>query len=178
MENRADDFFGYWLFYAQRSWAYAFNERLKSWCQEHKKPYAITPPQMGILIALWEEDGLAIGTVSQRRGLDAPTVTGIVKRLEQVALVERVHDRQDRRVVKVYLTTEGRDLASCLLEVTQSFTQIALQGIPIEKQQELCLLLQKTVANLSAIGPGMGDRFGLLPDFLRSDIDQRPCDEV
>jgi hypothetical protein len=26
--------------------------------------------------------------------------------------------------------------------------------------------LQKTIANLAAIGPGTGDRFGLLPDYL------------
>ena len=169
MENRVEDLFGYWLFYAQRSWAYTFNDVLKDWCQEHEKPYAITPPQLGILLLLQEEEGLTIGTISQRRGLDAPTVTGIVTRLEQAILVKRVHDLQDRRVVKVYLTAEGHDLVKFLPTVVQDFIQIALQGIPMEKQQEMCFLLQKIVANLSSTGPGMGDRFGLLPDFFRTD---------
>src|SRR5579885_661861 len=102
MDRRAEDFFGYWLAYAQRSWSYAFNEALKVACQEHGKPYTITPPQWGALSALLEEDGLTIGSISQRRAIDAPTITGIVSRLEQIGLVERVHDRQDRRVVKVY----------------------------------------------------------------------------
>jgi DNA-binding MarR family transcriptional regulator len=167
--RRAEDFFGYWLFYAQRSWAYAFSEALKGGCQEHGKPYTVTPPQWGVLSVLLEEDGLTIGTVSQRRGIDAPTVTGIVKRLEQIGLVERVHDRQDRRVVKVYLTAEGRNLMSFLPDVVEAFSRTALQGISPEKEQEMCLLLQKTIANLSAIGPGVGDRFGLLPDFLLPD---------
>lgn len=164
MGRRVEDFFGYWLFYAQRSWAYAFHEALKAGCQEHGKPYTVTPPQWGVLSALLEEDGLTIGTLSQRRGVDAPTVTGIVTRLEQIGLVERVHDRQDRRVVNVYLTAEGQDLMSFLPDVAEAVARTALQDISLEKQQEMCLLLQKTIANLSALGPGVGDRFGLLPD--------------
>ena len=164
MDRRAEDFLGYWLAYAQRSWSYAFNEALKAGCQQHGKPYVVTPPQWGVLSALMEEEGLTIGTVSQRRGLDAPTVTGIITRLEQIGLVKRVHDRQDRRVVKVYLTTEGRDLMNFLPDVVDGFSRTVLQDISPEKQQEMCLLLQKTIANLSALGPGVGDRFGLLPD--------------
>lgn len=163
MDKRAEDFFGYWLFYTQRSWAYAFGEALKTWCQEHQKPYVVTPPQWGVLSCLREEDGLTIGTLGQRRGLDPPTVTGIVKRLEQVGLVERVHDHLDRRVVKVFLSGEGRDLMHFLPSVVESFSNAALQGIPEERQREMCQLLQKTIANLAAIGPGLGDRFGLLP---------------
>lgn len=168
-EMHVEDFFGYWLFYAQRSWAYAFNEALKAGCQEHGKAYAITPPQWGILACLLHEDGMTIGALSQKRRLDPPTVTGIVKRLEQANVVERVHDLQDRRVVKVYLTEEGRDLMSFLPDVTVAFSRTALQGISEEKQQEMCRLMQQTIANLSALGPGMGDRFGLLPNFLRPD---------
>ena len=164
MSTRVEDFFGYWLFYTQRRWAYAFTEALKAGCQEHGKPYTVTPPQWGALSALLEEDGLTIGTVSQRRGVDATTVTGIITRLEQIGLVERVHNRQDRRVVKVYLTAEGRDLMSFLPDVAEAVARTALQDISLEKQQEMCLLLQKTIANLSALGPGVGDRFGLLPD--------------
>ena len=166
MEKRAEDFFGYWLFYAQRSWAYAFGEALRTWCQEHQKPYVVTPPQWGMLSCLQEEDGLTIGLLGQRRGIDAPTVTGIVKRLEQAGLVERVHDQLDRRVVKVYLTAEGRDLMRFLPAVVQSFSKVAFQGISEERQKEMCMFLQRTVANLSAMGPGLGDRFGLLPDYL------------
>ena len=37
MADQIEDFLGYWLFYAQRSVAYAFNEALKSCCLEHDK---------------------------------------------------------------------------------------------------------------------------------------------
>src|SRR5579864_6402955 len=97
---RPEDSLGYWLFYAQRCVEYAFSEVLRVSCLKQEKSYVVTPPQWGVLALLYEHDGLTIGAISQRRGIDAPTVTGIVKRLEQSGLVERRHDRTDRRVVK------------------------------------------------------------------------------
>jgi DNA-binding MarR family transcriptional regulator len=169
LEIHPDSFLGYWLFYAQRSVAYAFYEALKACCQEHNKPYSITPPQWGILYQLTQNDGLTIGTLSQKGGIDAPTVTGIVKRLEHSGLVERVHDREDRRVVKVYLTNEGRDIMHHLPGAVKAFNDIMTDGFTLPEQQGLIAKLQKIIANLSAVGPGMGDRFGLLPDFVRLD---------
>ncbi len=169
MEIRPDNFLGYWLFYTQRSVAYAFYEALKACCLEHKKPYLVTPPQWGVLYQLSQNDGLTIGTLSQKGGIDAPTVTGIVKRLEHSGLVERIHDREDRRVVKVFLTDEGRDILQYLPGVVKQFNDIMMNGFTSTEQRELIARLQKIIANLSAVGPGMGDRFGLLPDFVMLD---------
>jgi DNA-binding MarR family transcriptional regulator len=143
--------------YFMRRVAYAFYEALKACCQEHKKPYFITPPQWSILYQLMQNDGLTIGTLSQKEGIDAPTVTGIVKRLEHSGLVERVHDREDRRVVKVYLTDEGRDIMRYLPGAVKAFNDVMMDGFAQSEQQELIAKLQKIIANLSAVGPGMGD---------------------
>ncbi len=166
---QVENYLGYWLFYAQRSVAYAFYEALKACCLEHGKPYVVTPPQWGVLILLIEQDGQTIGTLSQKRAIDAPTMTGIVKRLEQSGLVERVHDREDRRLVKVYITAEGRDIMQYLPDAAIVFNTIMVQGISETEQRDLLAKLQKIIANLSAVGPGTGDRFGLLPDFIRLD---------
>jgi DNA-binding MarR family transcriptional regulator len=169
MEIHPENYIGYWLFYAQRSVAYAFYEALKACCLEHEKPYVVTPPQWGVLILLIEQDGQTIGTLSQKRAIDAPTMTGIVKRLEQSGLVERVHDREDRRLVKVFLTDEGRDIMRFLPDAAIEFSKIMAQGFSEDEQRDMLAKLQKIIANLSAVGPGTGDRFGLLPDFMRQD---------
>lgn len=144
---------------------------LKACCIEHNKPYVITPPQWGVLSLLHEEDGQAIGTLSKKRAIDAPTMTGIVKRLEQSGLVDRVHDREDRRLVKVFLTDEGRDIMRFLPDAAIEFSKIMAQGFSENEQRDLLAKLQRIIANLSAVGPDTGDRFGLLPDFIR--LDQR-----
>ncbi|HWZ20976.1 MAG TPA: MarR family transcriptional regulator [Ktedonobacteraceae bacterium] len=160
-ENRGR--LNYWLFYAQRCVGYAHAEVMRAHCQERGKPYVITPPQWGALALLLEQDGLTIGTMSQMRGVDAPTATGIITRLEQNGLVERRHVREDRRVVKVYLTDEGRDIVNTLAAVVEQFDHSMKRGF---SEAELDLLeahLQQIIANVSEIGPGLGDRFGLLP---------------
>jgi len=153
----------YWLFYAQRCVAYAFAEVMRAHCEERGKPYVITPPQWSALSLLLAQDGLTIGTMSQMRGVDAPTGTGIITRLEQNGLVERRHDREDRRVVKVYLTDEGRDIVNTLASPVEQFDQSTKRGFSEGEQDRLRAQLQQIIANVSEIGPGLGDRFGLLP---------------
>jgi DNA-binding MarR family transcriptional regulator len=166
MPIRYDDNLGYWLFYSQRITAHAFSEALRMCCEEQKKPYIVTPPQWGLLALLNERDGLTIGSISLKRGLDAPTVTGIVSRLEHSGLVERRHDKEDRRVVKVYLTAEGRDMIGYLYEAAETFNAILTHTFSEEDQKRLRTQLQQIIVNVSAVGPGTGDRFGLLPrDF-------------
>lgn len=169
MDFHVEDYLGYWLFYAQRSVAYAFYEALKACCLEHQKPYVITPPQWGVLSLLYNQDGQTIGAISQQRASDAPTMTGIVKRLEISGLVERRHDLEDRRLVKVYLTDEGRDIMRFLPDAATGFTKTMTQGFSEDEKRDLQVKLQRIIANLSTVGPDTGDRFGLLPDLMRFD---------
>jgi DNA-binding MarR family transcriptional regulator len=169
VEIHTEDYLGYWLFYAQRSVAYAFYEALKACCIEHEKLYVVTPPQWGVLSLLHNQDGQTIGALSQQRAIDAPTMTGIVKRLEQSGLVERRHDFVDRRLVKVYLTDEGRDIMQYLPDAAIEFSRIMVQGFSESEKRDLQAKLQRIIANLSTVGPDTGDRFGLLPDFIRLD---------
>ena len=153
----------YWLFYAQRCIAYAYAEVLRVHCEERGKPYVITPPQWGALSLLLVQDGMTIGTMSQKRGVDAPTATGIITRLEQNGLVERRHNREDRRVVKIYLTDEGRDIANTLVSSVEHFEQSMKRGFSESEMDRFLAQLQQLIVNAAEIGPGLGDRFGLLP---------------
>jgi DNA-binding MarR family transcriptional regulator len=171
MELRPEGTIGYWLFYSQRCVEYAFFEILKQCCVEQGKSYVVTPPQWGVLSLLFFEcDGRAIGTISQKRGFDAPTVTGIVTRLEQSGLVERRHDKEDHRVVKVYLTTEGKEMAPFLIAAVSRFNEITKQGLSTAEEKDFLAKIQQIVANMSAVAPGMGDRFHLLPGH-RNDLE-------
>lgn len=160
-DNR--DRLSYWLFYAQRCVAYAYAEVLRAHCEERAKPYVITPPQWGALSLLLVHDGMTIGVMSQKRGVDAPAATGIITRLEQYGLVERRHDREDRRLVKVYLTDEGRDISNTLVSSVEHFEQSMKQGFSESEMDRFLAQLQQLIVNASEIGPGLGDRFGLLP---------------
>jgi DNA-binding MarR family transcriptional regulator len=153
---------GYWLFYAYRFAAYAFTEKLRQFCAEHGKPYAVTPPQWGLLSLLYGQDGLTVGTISQRRVVDAPTITGIVTRLEQNGLVSRQRDDKDRRVVKVYLTDEGRAITGLLFEVVEKMNEAILHGFSGEEKRDLLTMLQRIVTNVTAEIPDGDNRWNVL----------------
>ena len=154
----------YWLFFTERCVTYAYAEVLRAHCEERGKPYVVTPPQWGALALLLVQDGMTIGTMSQKRGVDAPAATGIITRLEQTGLVERRHDREDRRLVKVYLTEEGRDIARTLVSSVEHFEHSLKQGFAEGEMDRLLAQLQQLITNAAEIGPGLFDRFGLLPN--------------
>jgi DNA-binding MarR family transcriptional regulator len=143
---------GYWIFYAHHRVSNTFGEALKRCCQEQNKPYVVTPPQWGVLVLLAETDGMTIGAISQKRRVDAPTMTGIVSRLEQGGLVERHHDRQDRRVVKVYLTPEGQDIIPYLMQTMETFNEVMAQGLSEEEYRDLLHKIKYVIANVSNVG--------------------------
>jgi DNA-binding MarR family transcriptional regulator len=144
---RPDDTLGYWLMQTMRSVANAFSDVLQTSCATLGKPYVITPPQWFALGSLVSEQDLPIGTLAQRLALDASVVTGIVKRLEQHGLVERVHDRTDYRLVRLHLTVEGQEIAHALADVTTTFNQRLLQGFSQEEREMLLQQFARIRAN-------------------------------
>lgn len=72
----------------------------------------ITYPQYLMLTALAENNGLTIGAIAARLGLESSTVTPPVKRLEQAGFVQRKRSTTDERQVTVHLTAGGRSLLS------------------------------------------------------------------
>jgi len=110
----------------------------------------ITYPQYLMLNVLGEEDGMTIGAIANRLGLESSTVTPPMKRLEQAGLVTRHRSAVDERQVLVHLTEVGRDLldrSTCLGE-----SLIARSGMTPE---QLNALNQKVLALRDALA---GDR--------------------
>ena len=63
----------------------------------------LTGPQVSLLQTLAISDGLTLKQLSERMGLAHSTVSGIVDRLEQKALVSRRLDEDDKRCTRVFL---------------------------------------------------------------------------
>jgi len=74
------------------------------------EPLGLTYPQYLALLALWEQDGMAVGALGERLFLDSGTLTPLLKRLEAAGLVRRERSVDDERRVLVHLTDEGRAL--------------------------------------------------------------------
>lgn len=104
--------------------------------------FQLTGTQLGVLKELERYDQVPIGSLAKSRFLGAPTVTGVVDRLEKNGWVERVHGQEDRRQVLIRITSEGKKLLSRNPPLlTDEFCR-KLQNLPEPKRQSLCESLQ------------------------------------
>jgi MarR family transcriptional regulator, organic hydroperoxide resistance regulator len=101
-----------------------------------------------VLIELWEQDGLRGGELAERLGVEPPTVTKMLRRLEKCGLVERRQDPQDARSFRVYLTREGRSLQEPVARCWERTEEKALAGMSPGERENLHRLLTKVRANL------------------------------
>ncbi len=86
----------------------------------------VTPSQMNALVSLYGRDDLPMGELADILGLTESAATRLVDRLINMNLVRRGRDGLDRRVVRVHLSSYGKQLAELVLARRQAqFTRFA-----------------------------------------------------
>ena len=66
--------------------------------------------QENLLYRLWLGDGITQMQMCEHLKCEPPTVTNMVKSLEQNGFIYRKRDEQDARVMRIFLTDKGKDL--------------------------------------------------------------------
>ena len=70
----------------------------------------LTTTQLRLIFILRQGDGVSISSLAQSMGLSPSAMTGIIDRLVRSKLIRRQADRRDRRLVRIFLTPEGKSL--------------------------------------------------------------------
>lgn len=117
--------------------------------QERLEPYGLTPFHSIVLCCLWKEDGLATSTIGERLQQVGGTLTGVLDRMEDRGLVRRKRDSDDRRIYRIWLTPEGKQLEEVLPPIAQDVYEQAMTGISTSDRKQLSLLIAQAIANLS-----------------------------
>jgi MarR family transcriptional regulator, organic hydroperoxide resistance regulator len=78
--------------------------------REFIRKYRITGQQLGALRIVALSPGIHLGDLSERMFLHISSVSGIIDRLEKRGYVTRERNNEDRRVVHLKVTTEGRQV--------------------------------------------------------------------
>jgi len=102
----------------------------------------ITPSQINALLVLYFHDDLTMGRLSSEIYLAESAATRLVNRLVNLNLVKRFGDEKDRRVVRVALTSYGRELARLVFERrSYRFNNLA-QNLGETERESLIISLQ------------------------------------
>src|SRR5687768_9256224 len=76
----------------------------------------LTMQQLKVLLLLYRHDGIASQELTRLLGVGLATVSGLVDRLVTHDYVARREDPQDRRVRRLFLTTEGHRVVEEIMD--------------------------------------------------------------
>jgi MarR family transcriptional regulator, organic hydroperoxide resistance regulator len=117
--------------------------------QERIEPYGLTPFHWVVLCCLWEQDGLATCQLGERLRQVGGTLTGVLDRMEERKLVRRERDPQDRRIWRIWLSEEGRNLEQVLPPLAMEVYEMAVQGRSEAERRLLSEWVDQMILNVS-----------------------------
>jgi len=109
-----------------------------------------------VLSQLWRQDGLTPSELAGALGVEPPTVTNMLSRMQRAGLLERRRDPEDARCTRVVLTQKGRELREPVQRRWAAVEERALAGITAEEEALLRELLARIQSNLSR-GPAAAE---------------------
>lgn len=128
---------------------------LQSIAIQTRKRYANQLRELGLHIGqelalshLWEQDGITQSQLRLKMGSEASTVSNMLRKLEQDAIIYRKVDDADHRISNVFLTEKGRQLEGPIMEIWNAHEQVLLKGILPEELLLLRRILQQMDDNL------------------------------
>jgi DNA-binding MarR family transcriptional regulator len=125
----------YQLSKANQAAARFLNERLAS--------SNVTAVQGVVMNFLSEEDEITSKQLGQRTKLDSATLTGILDRLEAMALIERRANPADRRAILICLTKKGKKLASDVHKTIEKANGDLLTGFGVQEERGFRAMLRR-----------------------------------
>ena len=100
----------------------------------------VTPPQLMLLGWIAEHEGCRVHDVAAGLGLTPPTVSVSLRRLEQLGLLRREPDPNDKRALRLFLTSEGKDLHQRVQTFQHEHARRFLSNLTPAEQETLLTL--------------------------------------
>ncbi|MGE7610509.1 MarR family winged helix-turn-helix transcriptional regulator [Peribacillus frigoritolerans] len=91
--------------------------------------YGVTPAQYGVLNCLWREGQLSPKQIGEMVYLEAPTVSGILDKMQKAELIERSVDPKNRRNVLVMATQKSKEIRDEVEVATIRLNNKVLQNL-------------------------------------------------
>ncbi|MEX1139994.1 MAG: MarR family transcriptional regulator [Bacteroidota bacterium] len=135
--KEADLALGLWVKLARASSTFA---RLS---ERDIEQYGLTGPQFAVLEALGHLGHMTIGELGRKMLVSGGNMTVVVDNLERNGLVERTHNKEDRRTIVVDLTAKGRKLFKDIFSQHAEFITAMAAVLTEKEQMDLSRLLKK-----------------------------------
>jgi DNA-binding MarR family transcriptional regulator len=103
----------------------------------------LTVAELRILRVLREQGSSPMNRFCAETMLSQPSITGLIDKLEERGLVERVRSREDRREVLIAITGKGDQTYSEGMDLHRQFVKKALSALEDDEAHTIVSLLRK-----------------------------------
>ena len=79
--------------------------------------YDLTYTQYITMLVLWEKENISLKELGEKLYLDSGTLSPVMKKLVKQELVEKYRSEADERIVKLKLTSAGREMKKDAVEI-------------------------------------------------------------
>ena len=118
--------------------------------RQYSSQLSLTAPQAFHLLSI-PVDGISMSGLANKLGLDTSTLTRNIQKLEKLNLVRRGQDRNDKRILVVYLTDKGRERVEKVEESLLDLNFSMMKYIDLDDQENIPEMLEKLVWAMDCI---------------------------
>lgn len=103
----------------------------------------IPPQEMYVLERIYLNSNILSKGISQKYNIPPSTLTGILDRLENKKLIERLNTNKDRRSIELVATENGRSAVEKHIAEDQIFARNLFDSLEPQKKEQLKALLEE-----------------------------------
>jgi DNA-binding MarR family transcriptional regulator len=122
---------------------------LSSALQARLKAHGVMYGHWTFLRILWQTDGITQRQLSEQAGVKEPTTFSALQSMEKLGYVMRHKMPDNRKQVRVFLTSKGASLRALLVPAAEEVNEIALAGIPAKNVAIMRETLLAIIENLA-----------------------------
>ncbi len=117
-------------------------QRAHACAKRRLSAYGLTPVQQLVLAGISSEEGISAGDLGKSLGLDPATLSGVLDRMSERGWIVKETDPDDKRLLRLYLTQEARNLGPQLVEARDRANEEILSNLTLEEKVLLKRLLK------------------------------------
>lgn len=102
---------------------------------------------MGFLYVVGET-GYSLSEISEKLDITKPSASTLIDRMVKLSMVERVSNKEDRRRIRIIITSYGKEIMEEALKLNEEFKKKSLSFLTEEERLTFYKLLLKIKNNL------------------------------
>ena len=127
----------------------AYNEISKSITPAKLLKVDLTSSQIKVIISFFGQSTFTMTELSRVHGVSVSTMTSMVDRLLQSGLLERQREDEDRRIVRVSLSAEGKMTVDYLMKVRRQGIEKFLDELTSAEVQEFLKSIENVARHMT-----------------------------